>query len=72
MKRAKGSTIRSDGREIIRNLINVCEEEQRRKELVIDLHRTLDRVALYGNVSRSTVVRLNYFTSAFYQGQIYE
>lgn len=55
-KRKRGQTVHSEGRNIIRNIIHVCEEEKRRKSTIIDLQKAMARVALYANISEKTAV----------------
>ncbi|XP_065210548.1 uncharacterized protein LOC135838729 isoform X1 [Planococcus citri] len=57
-KRKKGQTVHSEGRNIIRNIICVCEEEKRRNSTILELDKAMARVALYGDVSEKTVRRI--------------
>lgn len=56
----------SEGRDLIRNIINVCEEENWRKSTIIDLQKAMVRVALYANISEKTAVRIKKEEQKFY------
>lgn len=58
VKRQHGQVVHSDGRNIISNIILVCEEEKRLNAPVESFSKPLDRAALYSNTSVSTVKRI--------------
>jgi len=54
----RGKTIHSEGREIIRNVIKVCDEEAKEGALKHVLTKANERAASYTGVSTRTITRI--------------
>ncbi|KAJ4436099.1 hypothetical protein ANN_18726 [Periplaneta americana] len=47
--------VHSEGREIIANIIEKCDEEKTRKHLLLSLPKSIERATMYAGVSYSTI-----------------
>ena len=56
--RKKGTTIRSKEREVIKSIIEFCDQEARQKCLFFPLRQATKRAAQYAKVSERTVKRI--------------
>lgn len=56
--RKRGSTIHSEAREVIRNVIECCDREGRGKSLIEPLEQATKRAAMYCKVSKTTIKRI--------------
>lgn len=56
--RKKGKTIHSEAREIVRQVIEKCDEEARRGETHINIHQRNARASDYTGISERTISRI--------------
>lgn len=58
MKRQRGKTLHHEAREVIANVIKICDEEAANKAFKLPITSKTERAALYTGVGRSTIVRI--------------
>lgn len=56
--RRKGTIIRSKEREVIKSIIEFCDQEARQKTLLVPLRQATKRAAKYAKISERTVKRI--------------
>lgn len=56
VQRKRSKTVHNETREVIRNLLGICEDEKLGGELIVILNRVINKAALYSSLSISTVV----------------